>query len=162
MKITIDPDKLLHEGKITQAEYDKFSQFAAHDTATLVFNILIGFGVIAVSGAALALTPTPSIAVFLGLVVCAAGIVLIRTRYKQWLMLANICVLVGSLLFGGGVIKATEGSAGSFLLIGAVFAGSIIGSVPNKKRSRVDRMDDRKGISLESFRLLGIIVFQRH
>jgi iron complex transport system permease protein len=54
LKVTIDLDQLLLEGKITQAEYDRFSQFAARSTAALAFNILIGFGVIAVSGAAVA------------------------------------------------------------------------------------------------------------
>ena len=58
MKVTIDLGKLLEEGKIGQAEYDKFSQFSARGTASLAFNILVGFGVIAVSGAALALLPT--------------------------------------------------------------------------------------------------------
>jgi hypothetical protein len=66
LKVTIDLDQLLLEGKITQAEYDKFNQFAARTTAALAFNILIGFGVIAVSGAAVALLPTPTTALFLG------------------------------------------------------------------------------------------------
>ena len=77
MKITIDLDKLLEEGKITREEYNKFSQFAAHSTATLAFNILIGFGVIAVSGATLALFPIPLTAITLGLMIAAAGIALV-------------------------------------------------------------------------------------
>lgn len=124
MKVTIDLDKLLEEGKITQAEYNRFSQYAARGTAALAFNILVGFGVIAVSGAALALLPTPITAIVLGLVICAAGITLIYARYEHWIVLANICVLVGALLFGGGVVKAGEGSIGSFLLVAAVFAAA--------------------------------------
>ena len=122
--MTIDLDQLLEEGKINQAEYDKFSQFAARDTTALAFNILVGFGVIAVSAAALALLPAPTTAVALGLLVCTAGIALIYARYEHWMVLANICILVGALLFGGGVIKAAEGSVGSFLLVTAVFAGT--------------------------------------
>jgi len=124
MKVTIDLDKLLEEGKISQAEYDKFTQFSARGTAALAFNILIGFGVIAVSGATLALLPTPTTAIALGLVICAAGIALVYARYEQWMVLANICVVVGALLFGGGIIKAGEGSVGSFLLVAAAFAGA--------------------------------------
>jgi hypothetical protein len=124
MKVTIDLDKLLEEGKINQAEYDKFSQFSARGTAALAFNILVGFGVIAVSGATLALLPTPTTAIALGLLICAAGIALVYGRYEQWMVLANICVVVGALLFGGGVIKAGEGSVNSFLLVAAVFAGT--------------------------------------
>jgi len=124
MKVTIDLDKLLEEGKISQAEYDKFTQFSARGTAALAFNILVGFGVIAVSGATLALLPTPTTAIALGLVICAAGIALVYARYEQWMVLANICVVVGALLFGGGIIKAGEGSVGSFLLVAAAFAGA--------------------------------------
>jgi hypothetical protein len=124
MKVTIDLDKLLEEGKISQAEYDKFTQFSARGTAALAFNILVGFGVIAVSGATLVLLPTPTTAIALGLVICAAGIALVYARYEQWMVLANICVVVGALLFGGGIIKAGEGSVGSFLVVAAAFAGA--------------------------------------
>ena len=124
MKVTIDLDKLLEEGKISQAEHDKFTQFSARGTAALAFNILVGFGVIAVSGATLALLPTPTTAIALGLVICAAGIALVYARYEQWMVLANICVVVGAVLFGGGIIKAGEGSVGSFLLVAAAFAGA--------------------------------------
>lgn len=124
MKVAIDLDKLLEDGTIIRAEYDKFSQFAARGTASLAFNILVSFGVIAVSGAALALLPTPTTSIALGLVVCAAGIALVHARYEQWMVLANICVVVGALLFGGGIITAAKGSLGSFFLIAAAFAGA--------------------------------------
>jgi iron complex transport system permease protein len=124
LKVTIDLDKLLEERKITRAEYDKFSQYAARDTSALAFNILVGFGVIDVSGAALALIPISVTAIILGLVICIAGITLIHVRYDQWMVLANICVLVGALLFGGGVVKACEGSISSFLLVAAAFAAA--------------------------------------
>jgi hypothetical protein len=124
MKVTIDLDKLLEEGKINQVEYDKFAQFSARGTAALAFNILVGFGVIAVSGAILALLPNPTTAIALGLVICATGIALVYARHEQWMVLANICVVVGALLFGGGIIKAGEGSVGSFLLVAAAFAGA--------------------------------------
>lgn len=124
MKVTIDLDKLFQEGRITQAEYDKFSQFAARSTTALAFNILVGFGVIAVSGAALVLVPSPVTAVVLGLMICGAGIALAYARQEQWMLLATICVLVGALLFGGGLIKAGDGSIGSFLLVAAVFGAA--------------------------------------
>ena len=124
MKITIDLDKLLEEGKVNQAEYDKFSQFSARETATLAFNILIGFGVIAVSGATLALLPTPLTAMAVGLMIGTLGIGLFSMSQDQWLVLANICIVVGALLFGGGVIAAGEGSVGSFLLVAMAFAGA--------------------------------------
>ena len=124
MKVTLDLDKLLQEGKISRAEYDKFSQFSTRSTSVLAFNILIGFGVIAVSGATLALLPTPATAIALGLAICATGIALVYARYEQWMVLANICVVAGALLFGGGIVKAGEGSVGSFLLVAVAFAGA--------------------------------------
>lgn len=124
MKVTIDLDKLLEEGKINQAEYIKFSQFSAQGTAHLAFNILVGFGVVAVSGATLALLPIPTTAIALGLVICAVGLTLVYARTEKWRVLANICILVGALLFGGGVIKVGEGSIGSFLLVATAFAGA--------------------------------------
>jgi iron complex transport system permease protein len=124
MRVTIDLDALLREGKISQAEYDKFSQFAAVSTASLAFNILVGFGVIAVSGGAIALLPTPVTSIAIGLVVCAAGIGLRYAHYVQWMLLANICVLVGALLFGAGIITAGDGSVASFLVVAAAFTGA--------------------------------------
>ncbi len=122
MKVTIDLDQLLLEGKITQAEYDKFYQFAARTTAALAFNILIGFGVIAVSGAAVALIPTPTTALSLGFIICGIGLTLIRLSYRQWVVLANICLLVGALLFASGVLGQLKGSLASFLIVAAIYA----------------------------------------
>jgi hypothetical protein len=122
MKVTLDLDKLLEEGKINQTEYEKFSQFSARSTATLAFNILVGFGVIAVGGATLALLPTSATAISLGLMIGAAGIAMIYVRQEQWTVLANMCVVVGALLFGGGVINAEEGAVRTYLLIATVFA----------------------------------------
>lgn len=121
MKITIDIDQLLQEGKITRAEYNKFNGFAARSTASLAFNLLIGFGVIAVSGAALALLPTFIAAIGLGALLTSIGVTLTAARYEQWAVLANICSLVGALLFGGGIIGLNEGDVASFLLIAATF-----------------------------------------
>jgi hypothetical protein len=55
MKVSLDLNALLEHGEITQIEFDKFNRLAAHGTTSLAFNILIAFGVIAVSGASLAL-----------------------------------------------------------------------------------------------------------
>ncbi len=124
MKVTLDLDKLLDEGSISQAEYDKFSRLSARSTSALAFNILVGFGVIAVSGATLALVPRPGTAIALGVLICGAGIALARTRYAHWKVLAGICVLVGALLFGGGAIIAGKGSVGSFLLVAAALGAA--------------------------------------
>jgi hypothetical protein len=124
MKVTIDLDRLLEEGKINQAEYDKFSQFSARTTAALAFNLLIGFGVIAVSGGAIALLPAPATAIAIGLAIGAIGGALTKAHSEQWRLLASICIIVGALLFGGGVIAEGKGSIGSFLMVALAFAGA--------------------------------------
>lgn len=122
MKVTIDLDKLLNEEKITQDEYDKFSEFYAKSMGSLAFNILIGFGVIAVSGAALALVPSPTTAILIGLCILIAGLILLRSGLEQWKVLANICILVGALMAGGGIVVSTKGSLASILVVTEIFA----------------------------------------
>lgn len=124
MKVTLDLDALLEQGEITQIEFEKFHRLAAHGTTSLAFNILIAFGVIAVSGASLALLPSAHTAIFVGLLVASLGIGLISSGETQWRVLANICVLVGALLAGGGVVAIGKGSVGSFLLIATAFTGA--------------------------------------
>lgn len=124
MKVSLNLDALLEQGEITQIEFDKFNRLAAHGTTSLAFNILIAFGVIAVSGASLALLPSANTAILLGLMVAGLGIALVSSGNTQWRVLANICVLVGALLLGGGVVAIGKGSVGSFLLIAAVFTGA--------------------------------------
>ncbi len=124
MRVTLDLDRLLAEGEITPAEHEKLTRLAARDTAVLAFNLLVGFGVIAVSGATLALLPAPATAISLGLVLTIGGVGLVRAGHRQWQLLANIGVVVGALLFGGGVVASGTGSVGSFLLVAATFGGA--------------------------------------
>ena len=122
MKITLDLNRLLSEGKITQGEYDKFSELAIRSTGYLAFNILIGFGVIAVSGAALALIPAPATAVVIGLIMLVAGLLLLRGDSARWKLLANIFILVGALMSGGGIVTAAKGHLASILTVTAIFS----------------------------------------
>jgi iron complex transport system permease protein len=126
MKITLDLNRLLSEGKITQDEYDKLLGLASRSTSHLAFNILIGFGVIAVSGAALALVPAPATAVVIGLIMLAAGLFLLRGESEQWKLLANIFILVGALMSGGGIVTAAKGHLASILTVTTIFSVAAI------------------------------------
>ena len=55
MKIVLDIDKLLADGQMSAGEYERLKGFSRKETGSLAFNILIGFGVIATAGGALAL-----------------------------------------------------------------------------------------------------------
>ncbi|MCS7078717.1 MAG: hypothetical protein NZ585_01525 [Chloracidobacterium sp.] len=121
MKYTLDLDQLLAEGKITTEEYERLRAYAARATGSLVFNLLIGFSVIAVSGGALALLPKPTTATALGLVVLGGGLGLLLRQAEMWRLLANICLLVGALLTGGGVIAFGNAQPASFWTVFALF-----------------------------------------
>ena len=122
MKITLDISKLVQEGKLTREEADKLTALAAHDTGSLGINILIGFGVVAIAAGAVALVPTPLTAVGLGLALFAAGCAIVLNRVQQWILLGQICLVIGALMFGGGVIAYGAGSLASMLIVTGAFA----------------------------------------
>jgi iron complex transport system permease protein len=126
MKVTLDLTRLLEEGKINQAEFDKFGALSAQDTGSLAFNILIGFGVAAVSLGAVALVPEPLTAAIVGAAVFAFGLVLVFARAEQWALLAQICLCVGALVFAGGIVAMDEGSLRALLVVTAVFTAASI------------------------------------
>ena len=114
MKVTLDLTRLLHEGRITQEEHDRFSRLAHADTGSLAFNILVGLGVVAVAGAALALVQTAATAIVIGGLLMGFGLVLLLQQ-PAWGLLANICILLAALMFGGGILVLAKGSLGALL-----------------------------------------------
>lgn len=124
MKVTLDLTRLLQEGEISEAEFARLQSLAARDTGSLAINILIGFGVVAVAAGALALVPTPLTATLLGAIALLVGLTILFAAREQWGLLANVCILVGALLSGGGIVKLGEGSVTAFSLVAALFAGA--------------------------------------
>jgi hypothetical protein len=122
MKITLDISRLVEEGTLTQQEAQRLMALAAQDTGSLGVNILIGFGVVAVAAGAVARVPTPLTAVCLGIALSAAGLTILLNRLKQWSVLAQICLVIGALMFAGGVVAFGEGSIASMLIVTAAFA----------------------------------------
>ena len=121
MKITLDIGKLLEDGKITQDEFDKLYALSSRSTGSLAFNILIGFGVIAVSGGALALFQDALASLILGVLLSLFGIFIARSYQQEWGVLAAIALLCGALMLGGGVLILMELSQLSFILISGIF-----------------------------------------
>jgi hypothetical protein len=122
MKITLDISRLVEAGKLTREEADRLTALAAHDTGSLGINILIGFGVVAIAAGAVALVPTPLTAAALGLALFAAGCAIVLNRIQQWILLGQICLVIGALMFGGGVIAYGDGSLASMLVVTGAFA----------------------------------------
>jgi hypothetical protein len=56
-------------------------------------------------------------AVALGLALFCAGCVIVLNRETQWFVLGEICLIVGALMFCGGVVAWGEGSLGSILVV---------------------------------------------
>jgi iron complex transport system permease protein len=127
MKITLDISRLVEEGKLTRAEADRLTALAAQDTGSLGINILIGFGVVAIAAGAVALVPTPLTAVGLGLALFAAGCAIALNRVEQWTLLGQICLVIGALMFGGGVIAYRPDSLSAMLIVtGAFWLAAIV------------------------------------
>jgi hypothetical protein len=117
MKITLDISKLVEEGKLTSAEAERLKALASQETGSFGINVLIGFGVIAVAVGAGALVPTPLTALVLGAAIFAAGFAIVLNRLQQWSVLGQICLVIGALMFCGGVIAFGEGSLASMLIV---------------------------------------------
>ncbi len=126
MKITLDLSKLVEEGKLTLEEAERLKALAARDTGSLAINVLVGFGVVAVGAGAVALIPSTVTALALGLGVFAIGLVLTFNRDERWSLLTQICLVVGALMFCGGVLALGDGALGAMLIVTAVLTGAAI------------------------------------
>lgn len=126
MKITLDLSKLVETGKLTPAEAERLKTLGAHETGALGINILIGFGVVAVAAGALALVPSPFTAIVLGLLMFVAGFALTQKKSKQWDLLAQVCIVVGALMFAGGILAHNNGSLAAMMMVTATFAGAAL------------------------------------
>jgi iron complex transport system permease protein len=122
MKITLDISKLVEESQLTREEANKLTALAAHETGSLGINILIGLGVVATAAGGVALAPTPLTAVSIGLGLLPVGCAIVLNRLQQWILLGQICLVLGALMFGGGVIVYGAGSLASMLIVTVAFA----------------------------------------
>ncbi len=109
MKVTLDLAKLLKEGAITPAEHDRLARLGRADTGTLLVNVLVGFGVVAVTAGCLLLVPSPVAGTVLGGVLMAAGLALSMRGPAGWAVMANICILVAALLLAAGIVLLSQG-----------------------------------------------------
>jgi iron complex transport system permease protein len=122
MKITLDISKLVEDGKLTSAEAERLKALASHDTGSLGINILVGFGVIAVAGGLGALVPNVVTAFVLGGAIFALGLALTFSRTQQWSLLANMCTVVGALIFCGALLTYALGALAAMLIVTVLLA----------------------------------------
>jgi iron complex transport system permease protein len=122
VKITLDVDRLLSEGKITQEECGRLKELASQETGSQGLNLLIGFGVLATTGGALALLRSAPASIALGGALEAAGIALSTRHQREWGTLGLILLLVGALTVSGGILTYTDGKIEGFLAVTAICA----------------------------------------
>jgi iron complex transport system permease protein len=121
MKITLDISRLVEQGRLTREEADRLMQLAAQDTGSLGINILVGFAVVAIAAGAVALMPAPLTAIGFGAVLFVAGTAIALNRVQHWALLGQICLVIGALMFGGGVIAYKADLLASMLIVTGTF-----------------------------------------
>ena len=121
MKITLDISRLVEEGRLTAEEADRLSKLAAADTGSLGINILVGFAVVAISAGAVAMSPAPLTAIGFGLALFIAGSAIALNHVRHWILLGQICLVIGALMFGGGVIARHGDMLASMLIVTGAF-----------------------------------------
>lgn len=123
MKVTLDLDALRAAGELSADEVAKLERLGRRATGALAFNILVGFGVAAVSAGIIALFLEPVTALLVGLAVLLLGLGLRRAAPEDWRLLGEICVVIGGLTAAGGLLAETGHGVAAFLIIAGVFAG---------------------------------------
>jgi len=127
MKVVLDLDRLLAQNEINESEYHRLVRFAAADTGSLAFNVLIGFGVVATALGALALMRSSAISIALGGVLAFNGIQLRTRQASKWGVLGAILLTTGTLMVIGGIVAMTNASVIGFLMVTLLcFGGGIV------------------------------------
>lgn len=103
MKITLDLDRLVAEGKLTPAEAERLKLYAAAETGHLGTNVLFALGAVAIAVGAGILVPTIETAIALGSALFAGGFWLRLTRNARWSVFAQIIMVIGALAVIGGM-----------------------------------------------------------
>ncbi len=104
MKVTLDLADLVARGELSPTEADRLKLLATKDAGALGANILIGFGIIVVAAGAGALIPTAITSMVIGAVLLSLGLALTLTAGRQWAVLGQICLVLGALALGGGIV----------------------------------------------------------
>jgi len=122
VKITLDVDRLVGEGKITREESVRLKELALQETGSQGLNLLIGFGVLATTGGALALLRSAPASIALGGALEAAGIALSARYQREWGTLGLILLLVGALTASGGILIYTDGKIEGYVAVTVICA----------------------------------------
>jgi iron complex transport system permease protein len=103
MKVTLDLDALVADGKLTAAEAERLKGFAAAETGTLGANVLFALGATAVACGVAALLPSLETVAALGALLFGAGLFIRMSGYERLQLFAQIILVIGALALCAGV-----------------------------------------------------------
>lgn len=97
MKVMLDLDALVAEGKISPTEAERLKSFAAADTGTLGSNVLFALGATAVAGGVVALVPALETVAALGALLFVVGLLIRMQRFDRLKLFGQIVLVIGAL-----------------------------------------------------------------
>lgn len=103
MKITLDLDALVADGKLTPADAERLKGYAAADTGQLGINVLFALGAAAVAVGVGVLLPSVETLAGLGAALFVAGFAMRLARIERWSIFAQIIMVIGALALSGGL-----------------------------------------------------------
>ncbi|HEU4994404.1 MAG TPA: hypothetical protein VFT29_06270 [Gemmatimonadaceae bacterium] len=146
MKVTVDLDALLADGKITAAEAERLRGHAGKETVSTALSALVTMGVLAVVAAVTALVPDAKAAMFTGVLVTSVGIFAVRLDESGWGALRQMLLVVGALLGATAFLILEKGSTSAWAIVYgclAWLAFTVSKNVPDRNsRPLVGRKSD--------------------
>jgi iron complex transport system permease protein len=129
MKVTLDLDLLVSQGKLSAAEAERLKTFASQETTALGSNIFLAFGIVAVVIGAGVLLPTLQTVLVLGGLLFSLGFGLRIGKVERWAVFAQIVMVAGALALGGAIIGLFGESLWVKLLLSAGLAAAAVASL---------------------------------
>lgn len=126
MKILIDLDRAVAEGHITETERARLKALSGSQTSDLALNILIGFGIVAVTIGFVALSGSIIALLAPGCALAAIGLGLVMRGGARWRLLGEIMLVLGTGLIGTGMITLDKGSSQAMLAAAVMFGAAAI------------------------------------
>lgn len=122
MKITLDVSQLLQDNKITQVEYDKLLSLSSREGGRLAINILIAFGIVAVTWWVIALEPSTLVGFILASILLWSGSYILYKYKKEWGILWNIFLVIWALGIWVTLLQIFPDTKYIFIVISILFA----------------------------------------
>jgi iron complex transport system permease protein len=130
LKAILDLDQLLADAEISSEQHVRLRKRALRDSATLGYGLLAGFGMAAIAASVIAMVPSGTTTMLVGLLAAGAGGLLRTAGAPRWHSLSTVWTVLGALLAAGGLLISTQAAAWSFLVaaVGLGLLAVVLGS----------------------------------